>query len=124
MNMPRVSTVRYHERVVWAAVLIGIPAWLVHLVFEAAMVEVVCRHPSWLWTLHLATALTALVTLGGMAVCFDLLRAAGPPDPEGDDGSPVGLTRFLGGLGLLVGAANLALILLEGSYVIFVRRCG
>ena len=31
---------------------------------------------------------------------------------------------FCAVIGLLLGAANLALILLEGSYVIFVRRCG
>ena len=124
MKTPLVSTVRYRERVVWAAVLVGIPAWLVHLTFVASMVEFVCRHPSWLWTLHFATALSAVVTLAGMVVCFDLLRAAGLADPEEDDGSSVGLSRFLAGLGLLLGAANLALILLEGSYVIFVRRCG
>jgi hypothetical protein len=36
----------------------------------------------------------------------------------------VTISRFLGYHGLLIGVTNLALILLEGSYVIFVRRGG
>jgi hypothetical protein len=122
----RGSTVRRHEGLVWFAVLGGIPAWLFHLVFEAAMVQYTCTHPGWKWTLHAATVVTVLVTLAGMAVCADLLRAGGRASrwSEDDDGSPAGRTRFLGAFGLIVGASNVALILLEGSYVIFVNRCG
>ena len=122
MNGEPVTTVRYSEFVVWAAVLVGIPAWAVHLVFTAAMARFVEVHPGWMWTMHLATAVTALATLAGMAICADLLRVAGRPDTHGDDASAAGLTRFLAALGLLVGVSNLMLILLEGSYVIFVRK--
>jgi hypothetical protein len=65
-----------------------------------------------------------------MAICYDLYRRAeharrdAPPAAEDDDASDVALSRFLGLLGLLIGIANLALILAEGSYVIFVRRGG
>lgn len=121
------AALRYPEIVVWIAVTIGIPAWAFHLVFEAAMAHYTAVHPAWRWTLHLVTAVTALVTLAGMAICFDLWRASRPSEPvaaRDDDISPAQLGRFLGALGLLVGAANLALILLEGSYVIFLSRRG
>jgi hypothetical protein len=127
MRTPERALVRYSERLVWSAALIGIPAWLIHLVFEAAMTGYTTSHPGWRWTLHLATAVTALATLAGMAICFELLRAADrtPRDgAESDDASALNISRFLGGLGLLLGVTNLALILMEGSYVIFVRRGG
>jgi hypothetical protein len=126
----RATTVHYSETVVWSAVLIGIPAWIAHLVFEAAMVPFTGTHPGWEWTLHAATAVTAVVTLAGMAVCYDLFRRAerarraAPPAAQDDESSAVALSRFLGLLGLFVGVANLALILAEGSYVIFVRGGG
>jgi hypothetical protein len=122
----RGSTLRHHEGLVWIAVLGGIPAWLFHLVFEAAMVGYTCTHPGWKWTLHAATVVTVVATLAGVVVCADLLRAGGRASrwSEDDDGSAAGRTRFLGALGLIVGATNVALILLEGSYVIFVNRCG
>ena len=126
------ALIRYPERVVWTAALIGVPAWIAHLVFEAAMTQYTTAHPGWRWTLHLATALTALVTLTGMAVCADLVRLANRSEPglagfnraEDDDASTANISRFLGYLGLLIGVTNLALILMEGSYVIFVRRGG
>ena len=46
----------------------------------------------------------------------------GSRDPEDAD-TPGGQLRFLGLLGLMVGAINLALILLEGSYAIFLEPC-
>jgi len=130
------STVRhgrplhYSGFVVWSAVLAGIPAWIAHLVFEAAMVRFTAVHPGWEWTLHAATALTALVTIAGIAICLDLYRRAEstrratPAAAVEDDASDVALSRFLGALGLLVGVTNLVLILAEGSYVIFVRHGG
>ena len=59
---------------------IGIPAWIAHLMFVAAMVRFTDSHSQWEWTLHAATAVTALVTIAGMAVCFDLLARGGPLD--------------------------------------------
>src|SRR5690242_5580034 len=126
----RGNTIHYPEVVVWAAAFVGIAAWMSHLVFLAAMVGFTDEHRGWEWTLHVATAFTALVTLAGMAICFDLYRRAerarrdAPPASEDDESSDIALSRFLGLLGLLLGVANLALILAEGSYVIFVRRGG
>ena len=70
---------------------------------------------------HAATALTAAVTLVAMAMSAALVREG--RDPEDAD-TPGGQITFLGVLGLMVGAINLALILLEGSYAIFVDPCG
>jgi hypothetical protein len=128
MNVPSRPLVRYSEPLVWTAALIGIPAWIAHLIFEAAMTPYTTAHPGWRWTMHLATVVTALVTIAGMTICFDLMRAANRGAPPGrldaDDASAANLSRFLGTFGLLIGVANLALILMEGSYVIFVRRGG
>jgi hypothetical protein len=48
-----------------------------------------------------------------------LITAAGSDPASNDD---AGQLLFLAQLGLLVGAINLALILLEGSYVLFIPR--
>jgi hypothetical protein len=127
VSTARRELVRYSEGVVWTAALVGVPAWIVHLVFVASMAHFTTTHPGWRWSLHVATAITALVTLAGMAICFDLFRTAsdaGPSGAESDAASPMVLSRFLGAFGLILGAANLALILGEGAYVIFVRRGG
>jgi len=96
------------------------------LTFLAAMVPYTDRHPEWDWTLHAATAVTALVTLAGTALCFDLWRRAGSVEPDTDtaDLNPAALSRFIGFFGLVTGVTNLVLILGEGSYVFFVRRGG
>jgi hypothetical protein len=126
----RGHTIHYPEFVVWSAVFVGVPAWAVHLVFEAAIVGFTDEHHGWEWTMHAMTAFTAVLTLAGMAICLDLYRRAerarrdAPPVNEDDDASDIALSRFLGLMGFLFGVANLALILAEGSYVIFVRRGG
>jgi hypothetical protein len=104
----------------WFAVLGGVGAWMVHLTYSASVVELTCEHPGLIWTIHGMTAVTALVTVVAMAMCALLLR-------EGSDaesaGTRAGQLRFLGIMGLLVGTINLALILLEGSFAIFLRPC-
>ena len=66
MSTTRGDLLRYREPVVWTAVLIGVPAWIVHLVFTAAMVQFTTDHSGWRWSLHAATAITALITVAGM----------------------------------------------------------
>jgi hypothetical protein len=105
----------------WFAVTGGIGAWIAHLVFSASIVRLLCDYPGWTWVLHVATALTAAVTLVAMAMSVALVREG--RDREDAD-TPGGQLTFLGLLGLMVGAINLALILLEGSYAIFLEPCG
>ncbi len=99
---------------VWYAAFGGVGAWTVHLVFEAAIVRWTADVHGWEWILHAATALCAAATLAAMALAWRLRIVAGDADESGADDA--GQLRFLGNLGLLVGAINLALILIEGAY--------
>ena len=104
----------------WFAVLGGVGAWMVHLTYAASVVELTCEHPGLIWTIHGVTAVTALVTVVAIAMSATLVRESAGAESEG---TRAGQLRFLGLMGLLVGAINLALILLEGSFAIFLRPC-
>jgi hypothetical protein len=105
---------------VWFAVFGGLAAWIVHLVFLASAEHWTYTDHQWSWTLDAATAVTALVTLVALRLAWQLHKAASGADPSGSDDA--GQLLFLAQIGLLVGAINLALILLEGSYVLFLPR--
>jgi hypothetical protein len=105
---------------VWYAVLGGIAAWIVHLVFIVSAEHWTHLHKQYGWTLHAATGVCALATIGAMLLAHRLLVAASGSDPASNDDA--GQLLFLAQLGLLTGAINLALILLEGSYVLFIPR--
>jgi hypothetical protein len=107
---------------VWYAVAGGIGAWTVHLLFEAAFVKFTCTSHGWVWAMHLVTAVTALATVAAMALAWRLLRISRDADEAAADAG--GRLQFLGYAGLLIGAINLALILLEGADVVFLHRCG
>jgi len=103
---------------VWFAVFIGpIGAWAVHLVAATSLVRASCTHP-WAETLsHVITAVTLAVALGCMALSWRLVRAGGDAASEGAH-DPPGRVRFLGLLGLGIGAFNVALIVLEEVYIV------
>ena len=98
-------------RAAWYAVVAPIVAWLVHLTAEASLVQHTCNSSGTQWPMHAVTAVCVAVTLSAMAVAFRMAQA------------PEGPWRFLGLLGVIVGSANLVLILLEGSYVVFIKAC-
>ncbi|TML41700.1 MAG: hypothetical protein E6G27_06305 [Actinobacteria bacterium] len=117
---PTIASGRYP---LWVAVLGGIVFWLVHLTAEAALVGPACHHRDVRWVMHAVTAATGAATVIAMAACFRIvLRARGA---DGGDDSPTvaGRTLFLGLFGLLTGAISLALIVLEGAYVVFLNPC-
>jgi hypothetical protein len=99
---------------VWYAAFGSIGAWMVHLVFEASMVRWTADVHGWAWTLHAATGLCVLATLVALALAWRLRALAG--DADESDAADAGQLRFLANLGLLVGAIDLALIVLEGVY--------
>ena len=107
--------------VAWFAVLCGIVAWMIHIILVASFVEFICNtSDAWLWVLHAATVVTAGATVLAMWLCLRLMRLAGAGEEAGD---LAGSTYFLGLFGLITGALSLALILLEGSYVLFIDPC-
>jgi hypothetical protein len=105
---------------VWYATFGGLGAWIVHLVFVVSAEHWTYLHPRYGWILHAATLVCASAAIVAIVLARRLLVAASGADPSsGDD---AGQLRFLAQIGLLVGAINLALILLEGSYVLFIPR--
>jgi len=128
MNAHRIESAGPARRsvLVWFAVFGGVAAWTAHLLFFVSMVQYTCNVGGDVWVLHLVTALTAAATIAAIALSANLLRIARDNGRGADDDrdTPDARLRFLGGLGVLVGAINLLLILAEGSLVPFLRRCG
>jgi hypothetical protein len=104
----------------WFAVLGGIAAWTVHLMLLSALTKFTCNDQGTRWVLDVLTLGTALVTVAAMWLCVGIIR--GSQDDEAA-GTLLGNTQFLGVFGLMIGAINLALILLEGSYAWFLSPC-
>jgi hypothetical protein len=106
---------------VWFAVFGGVAAWTLHLLFVAAFVEYSCNVGDVEWPMHLATAVTALLTIAAMGLSVRLFRSG--RHHADDEPTPGGRLHYLGVVGLLIGAINLALILAEGSYVLALGSC-
>ena len=104
----------------WFALAIGPAAWAIHLMGQAAFVRYACNDPEWHWALHGLTVATALPTIVGLAICWAIVRRT--PDPE-DAATPGGRTRFLALVAAFTAAISLGLILLEGSYVLWISDC-
>jgi hypothetical protein len=106
--------------IVWYAAFGGIFFWMAHLVFVASAEHWTYLHSRYVWTLHAATVICALATILALALSWRLYRAAAGSDAAARDDA--GQMLFLAQFGLLVGVINLALILVEGSYVLFIPR--
>jgi len=106
---------------VWIPVIAPIGLWAVHITAVSALTRLACNDHNYRWVQHGLTIATA----PGVVVCMLMatrLVTAGRGMSE-EEGSVPGRTRFLGLFALGVGAVNLAMILLEGSYVIFIHAC-
>ena len=108
---------------VWYALLGGIGAWTIHLVFFAAYVQFSCNEDGTLWAMHLVTVVTLAMTAFAMCLCWRMLRKADGDEASDDEG---GRAQFIARLGLMIGALNFALIALEEIYLVVLasRRCG
>ncbi|MGI9119475.1 MAG: hypothetical protein ACR2G7_05035 [Acidimicrobiales bacterium] len=95
---------------VWLPSVAATGAWTVHLLLTASLVELACNQGDLTWVLHVTTAVTAGVALIALGLSLALVRSGGE-------------LRFVGQVSLLVSGINLALILLEGSYVLFLSAC-
>jgi hypothetical protein len=108
---------------VWYALLAGIGAWTIHLVFFAAYVQYSCNEDGTLWVMHLVTVVTLAMTAAAMGLCWRMLRRADGDESSDEEG---GRAQFIARLGLMIGALNFALIALEEIYLVVLnsRRCG
>ncbi|MCU1376161.1 MAG: hypothetical protein JWO68_3447 [Actinomycetia bacterium] len=98
----------------WFPLVAPIAAWAVHIVFIASIARFTCTRPSSTWTIHAVTAATLVVCAVAMALAWRLTRVATTEDAD----DVAGRHLFLGRLALLVGAANVVVILLEELYAI------
>jgi ammonia channel protein AmtB len=101
---------------VWYAIFGGVAAWTVHLVALASLVQWTIDEHTGEWPLHLITGVTVAITLHAIYLSARMWRSTRGADEESD--TEAGQLHFLGMVGLLVGAISLALILIEGIYVI------
>jgi hypothetical protein len=101
---------------VWAALTLGIAAWVLHLTVFAALVEFV-HDNGYAWIFTVGNAVTIAVALVALALSWLIFRAGHDDDGAG---TPAGRMRFLGALALMINAVNLLLIVVEGSYVYFI----
>ena len=90
--------------------------WIVHLGTMAALVPYVHNHPSKWWLFWVDTGVLAAATLACIVIAFAI---AARENADVLDGTRSGRTRFLAVQGVLAGVVNLILILVEGSYVLF-----
>ena len=104
----------------WSAALVGIVAWMVHITFASGIIDFTCNKEGTLWTVHAATVVTGAVTVLGMWICYEVMRKAGDDESSG---TLAGNHSFVGVFGVITGAFSLALILLEGSYALFLSPC-
>ena len=100
---------------VWFPLLAPIAAWTVHIVFIASTTRLSCNRAGTEWTMHLVTAVAFTVVGVSMLLSWRLVRIGGDP-PDADTTSSRNM--FLGRLGLLIGAFNFAVIMLEELYVL------
>jgi hypothetical protein len=105
---------------VWFALTAGIITWIIHLTAFAAIVTLVHEH-GYFWLFYAGNGLAVAVTLVATALCWAMVRST---DEDEESGTPNGRIQFLGQFGLLINAINLMLILLEGSYIYFIRTSG
>jgi hypothetical protein len=111
---------RRSPALLWTAALGGIVAWMVHITFASGIIDYTCNKKGTLWTVHLATLVTAAFTALGIWICYGVMRKAGEDESSGN---LAGNHSFVGVFGVITGAFSLSLILLEGAYAIFLSPC-
>jgi hypothetical protein len=109
-----------HGALVWFALVAGIAAWVAHLIGFAIIVEFVHKH-GYFWLFYLGNGVAIAITLFAGWLCYLMVQKSDDDESAGTTG---GRIRFLGYLGLLANGANLLLILLEGTYIFFIRTGG
>jgi hypothetical protein len=91
--------------------------WMAHLGSMAALVPYLRDHPDKWWAAWIDTGVFAAGTILCILVSIAIGVRMNAPENEG---SGEGRNRFLAWHGVLAGLANLALILAEGSMILFI----
>jgi hypothetical protein len=95
--------------------VLGAPAaWAAHLGLSYFIVPRACATGTTLW-LHLVTAATAGVALAATVLAVQVRAGGRARDDAG--------ARFLGALGIVIGALFFAATLVEGLPVVFIDPC-
>ena len=118
--MSLAETAKRRGALLWFAALVGIGAWMVHITAVSSLAKYACKSDGTLWTLHLATVVTAAITAVGIWICLAVMRSA---EDEESSGTMAGNQNFVGVFGLTTGAFSLLLIVFEGSYAFFLSPC-
>ncbi|HEX6615887.1 MAG TPA: hypothetical protein VF046_06235 [Gemmatimonadales bacterium] len=92
-----------HIAGLWTGLLLAPASFLLSLALAYALVPRSCLRNDTL-LVHAAQLLCLLLAIGGWVVAWRLWREAGPEWPHGEQGGPVGRTRFMAGLGFIVSA--------------------
>jgi hypothetical protein len=92
---------------------------MAHLFFASSFVRYTCNVRGATWGQHVATAVCAAIAAHATWIAYGLYRE-GRTDPE-DAGTAFGANHFIGLVGIIVSAANLLLILAEGSFVALIH---
>lgn len=105
----------------WFAVLAGPVAWMLGLNAEYGLVRVACDKDS-LLGLHMVSVATLLLALAGGLVSWREWKHAGREWP-GEEGGPVGRSRFMAALGLMGSALFALTIVAQWVANLFLHPC-
>ncbi|HEY7105399.1 MAG TPA: hypothetical protein VH986_03260 [Acidimicrobiia bacterium] len=105
---------------VWFALTAGIAAWTAHLIGFASLVAFV-HDNGYFWIFYVGNGVAIVITLLAAWLSYLMIRST---DDDESAGTTAGRIRFLGIMALLTNGINLMLILLEGTYVFFLRTGG
>ena len=110
-----------HIRMLWAGLLLAPLAFLANLEIGYALVPVACGSGT-TWPLHLVNAASLAIALVGGLIAWRSWNAVGRVWPDGEAG-PLGRSRFLGSMGVLLAGFCALVILAQWTAVFLLNPC-
>ncbi len=102
----------------WVVTFGTIVLWLIHVAVEISLAGYSRAHPSVHWVMD---GLTVVLALAAGLVTFASWRIVRRHQQDESHVSPHGRTAFLGWMGVFIGACDVALIVLEGVYLVTIH---
>lgn len=106
----------------WAGVIGAPAAWGLQLQAGYSLTPWACR-AGLHFTLHVITAVAVVLALAGAYLSWRAWLAAGGGSPDKTDGGPVARERFLGALGVAMGALSAVVIVAQGIASFYFDGC-